>query len=308
MNGNLEMEVVRRVVFKNMLIATDLSAASASALSHAVAVARHYKATLYLLHVTSWEAYYASPAGAPTVLDRTAKVEEHFRELIAAAGLDHLPHQVLLKWGNIVDVVLGVVREEQIDLMVLGTHGRRGLSKLFRGSIAEGLIRQATCPVMTLGPTTLGVLPKAEFARILYATDFSIESVRALRYAMSLSQEFQASLTLVHVGRMPIRGDERTIREQLTNRLRLMLPSEARLWVRELRWEVRLEPTVAGGIVRAAKENNIDLIVMGARAAGTSVRASAHVGSTVDGVAAQAPCPVLTVQGSVNAVRQPQAA
>jgi nucleotide-binding universal stress UspA family protein len=105
-------------------------------------------------------------------------------------------------WSNLAKAI----QEKKIDLIVMGTRGRSGVGKFLLGSSAEEVFRQAPCPVLTVGPHSPAKAPH-EFTRIVFATDFSPESVAALPYAVSLAQECQAHLTLLHVVAEPKGGE-----------------------------------------------------------------------------------------------------
>ncbi len=97
-------------------------------------------------------------------------------------------------------MISGMVEKREIDLIVIGTHGWRGVEKLLLGSTAEEILRCSGVPVLMVGPDNL-VPPETEAkpGRILYATDFSTESEPAMRYACSLAKEYNAALFFLHV-------------------------------------------------------------------------------------------------------------
>lgn len=121
----------------------------------------------------------------------------------------------------------------KIDLIVLGTHGRTGWGKVLLGSVAESIFRKAPCPVVTVGPHC-SADPKrsVEFHQIVFATNFSPESLVAAPYAVSLAQENQAKLTLLHVVEDPKSGlgnPDQLVPPELAMLCRV-IPKEARLW------------------------------------------------------------------------------
>ena len=105
---------------------------------------------------------------------------------------------MLLGHGNVADVLEELVQTYSADLVVVGTSSRAGWGKVLLGSIAEEIIREATCPVLTVGPHVT-TLASAGIHSIVCATDFSPGSLRALEFAVSLAHEYKAHLTLVHV-------------------------------------------------------------------------------------------------------------
>ena len=101
--------------------------------------------------------------------------------------------------GGVWLVLKSVIDEKKIDLLVLGTRGRTGIGKFFLGSVAEEIVRQAHCPVLTVGPHSPSEPPReGRFRQILYATDFSEESLAAAPYAISLTRTSSSVNGLAH--------------------------------------------------------------------------------------------------------------
>ena len=105
------------------------------------------------------------------------------------------------------------IEADDVDLIVLGTHGRTGAEKLLLGSVAEEIFRRSPVPVLTIGPGVRSSTHNAgRFRRVLFATDLSPESLAAAPYAITLAQENQARLALLLVMRKPdspSNGDKR---------------------------------------------------------------------------------------------------
>jgi nucleotide-binding universal stress UspA family protein len=152
-----------------------------------------------------------------------------------------------------------VIQKRAIDLVVLGTHGRRGLGKLMLGSVAEHIFQMAPCPVLSIGPRVRKSWgSEGKLGRILYATDLAGDSLKALPYALSLAQVSGAELMLLHV------PETATPQEHLTSlhdRLNILVPPEARKWCRCDTLVIPGEP--AEVILRTARQQNADFIVMG---------------------------------------------
>lgn len=127
-------------------------------------------------------------------------VEQQMTGLRAASLLQGLPHTVVVDHGNIWPMIQAMVEKQEIDLLVIGTHGRRGVEKLLLGSTAEEIPRCAGIPLLMVGPGN-SVPPETEAnpRRILYATDFSQESEAAMHYACTLAREHDATLSFLHV-------------------------------------------------------------------------------------------------------------
>src|SRR5208282_380275 len=145
-----------------------------------------------------------------------------------------------------------------------GTRGRSGAAKFLLGSRAEEIFREARCAVLTIGPHSHTKPPRgAEFREILFATDFSPASC-AVAYAISLAQEFQARLTLLHVIAEDKAGDLVHAGELAGPAVRLLrkfVPAEAELWCKP-HFVVELGP-IAEKVLEVAQERKADLIVLG---------------------------------------------
>lgn len=293
-----------RVTMRNILLATDFSHSSDAALAHAASIARRYDAKMFLAHVIRPDAYQLVPPEVTAVaLEQTRRyAEQQMAGLLISGRLRDIPHQVLLGTGELWPVLSELMSRHDIDLIVVGTHGRTGVRKLLLGSAAEEIFRMASCPVLTVGPK-VAVAEGATFVRdplsrrrFLYATDFTAHSERAAAHAVSLAQENQAHLTLLHVvkeaGEVSEHNRARLI-EFFSKRLRALLPDEAGLWCEP---EIVVEfGEPADAILKVAAETRAELIALGVRKAGTF---PGHLPpATAYKVVCQATCPVLTVRG-----------
>jgi nucleotide-binding universal stress UspA family protein len=281
-----------RIALKNILFATDFSSAANAAAPFAIQLARSYGAKVYGLHVSLFDDYTsaAPEAWAMMAEAREKQAQENARQLNEQlAGIEH---EVLLSEGNIWEVVSEVIKQKEIDLIVLGTRGRTGLGKALLGSVAEQILRQAPCPVLTVGPhVTLQPEKAAKMREILYATDLAADFPVAAPYAISLAQENQAQLALLYVSEeleLPVR-----FAEDITRKLRTLVPEEADLWCQPHYFVEQGIP--AEKILETAAERNADLIVLGAQPARWL---TSHINAgTVHKVISEARCPVLTVHG-----------
>ena len=295
------VEMGKRIAIKNVLFATDFSPASNSALPYALSMVRRYEANLFVVHVrpTDAEIFFASPESWPAIADeenswlqaRVNEVEKQVKET---------PHTVLTPQGNVEDALADVIRERDIDLLVLGSRGRTGVGKLLLGSVAEEIFRHTVCPVLSIGPN-ISQKPDREmqFRRILFATEFSKDSLTALRYAVSLAEEDEAQLTLLHVVEQPAVGiaDTEEIKTSLLTRLQSLVPPESALWCSP---ECLIEfgrnfATPSEPILEVAAKQGADLIVLGARPIHGKMGLGTHLSSTTTEILTHASCPVLTV-------------
>jgi nucleotide-binding universal stress UspA family protein len=306
------IELKKSISFKNILLATDFSEVSKNTLDYAAAIARGYDSTIHIVHVIPPEPRTFIPLEPlPSELDRSRlHAEMSMKRFVCGGPLDHIPHEVILEQGPIWGVISELIRSNEIDLLVLGTHGREGLKKLVLGSVAEEIFRLAPCPVLTVGPAVSAETGSARaIRRILFATDFGPASLSALPYAISLASESKAKLILLHVlssirvlgmasywyvGTDLIEQPE-TARWKTVARLKKLMPPEADL-VCEPEFLVRLD-ILPDGILTAAADNQANLIVMGVNRVG-SAHASAHMPWAIaHEVVRHAKCPVLTVRG-----------
>ena len=139
---------------RSVLIATDFSAASEKALRHSLALARFYGSRFCLAHVVSSLGLTMAGPGAIAACEEAALREAAQLEasLIRTGALTGIQHKFIVRQGELWPELREIIREESTDLVVVGTHGRHGIAKLFFGSIAEQIFRQADCPVLTFGP------------------------------------------------------------------------------------------------------------------------------------------------------------
>jgi nucleotide-binding universal stress UspA family protein len=291
------LEAVAPITLKNVLFATDFSACSNAALPYALAITHQYGAKLYAAHVLSPDTYlFASPESWPAVCEQKEQ-QQRADAASLEAQLKGIPHQVLSPVGDISDVLFRLVRDHSIDLLVLGTHGRTGLPKLLMGSVAEKIVRQASVPVLTVGPHVSREQSVAEINRILFATDFSDESLAALPYAISFASEHQALFSVLHVLQRPEAGsvDLESNTSFLLRRMEELIPSDPSLLFHP---EYVVEfGNVAEQIIGFAADHHFDLIVAGVRS-GNSVGTVTHLAhTTAQQLMARATCPVLTVRG-----------
>src|SRR5208283_1557160 len=124
------------------------------------------------------------------------------RDLLHDGSLDGLDHEFTIRHGSVWEELQAIIFQKQVDLVVVGTHGRRGFEKVFLGSVAEQVFRDAICPVLTVGPYSYHesrVDLTGAIQTYLFATDFSEASLCALPQAVSLANQTKARLILLHV-------------------------------------------------------------------------------------------------------------
>ena len=136
------------ILLKQILVATDFSEASAAALAHGRALARSFGATLHVLHVM--ENLFLRPVpGDPYALK--AATTTQLKDCLTADDRSSLHAIAALRTGDTpAEAIVEYAKRHRIDLVVMGTHGRAGMARLLLGSVAETVVRTATCPVLTV--------------------------------------------------------------------------------------------------------------------------------------------------------------
>jgi nucleotide-binding universal stress UspA family protein len=295
------MTTIRRIV-----CATDFSAASEAAWDEARLLGKLFDAEIVLVHaiqpppIVPIEAYI--PAGVYENLLAVARreAEDGFDRLLGSITRSGLKVRIRHEDGPPTQRILEAVADESADLLIVGTHGRTGFDRLLLGSVADRLLRQAPCPVLT-ARTGLPGGPRREIRRISYATDFSPTARAAWSWVAAIAAAARAEVDLLHVTFQPVA--DRHMSAETIGRMATLLQEQGRTEVERFlaqstlpreRVHVRLVQGVAGEqIVRRAQEHAADLIVMGTHGWSGVVRWM--VGSVAQYVIRTAPCPVLTV-------------
>lgn len=301
------------ISLKNILYATDFSAAADAALPYAGALCRRFGSTLHLAHVLSDASLLMMTGGVDYVSMSTIYEDTHTeaKEKLDQVSdrLAEIPHHSYIRHGQVWKNLSELIEEHSINLIVVGTHGRTGLGKLLLGSVAEDILRHAPCPVLTVGPRVSGggKLPAwqnhsrdlapvdLDLRQIVFATNFARNAALVGQAAASLADEFRARLTLLHVLEDYTRlGTRPGPMEDGVRRLQELVPEDAELqYVPETVLEFGPIPEQ---ILKVAEQREADLIVLGARAA-ADVGTTHLPWSTAHHVIARAHCPVLTIRG-----------
>lgn len=297
-----------RVTFQRILCATDLSDASDQAVAHGISLAQEYQARLLVCHCIDlpMPSIYGEAYVAPEEqLNRhITYAEKHIAELMADQALEWEP---LIIVGHAADEINRVTREKAVDIALTATRGRRGLKRMLLGSVTERLMRTLPCPLLVIPVTNRDTArqPAAAlgFKRILVGCDFSPDADLAFQHGLSMAQEFQAELHLVHVIETPLYTETLkpvfahrpaspvVIREFLQSKLEGLVPEEARHWCHPITTLEEGQPFAR--LLHYANDRQVDLIVLGVR--GHGLIGTLLVGSTTDRVIRRATCPVLSV-------------
>ena len=301
------------ITIQRILCPVDLSETSFRALQHAAALAGWYESALTALYVehtvptaAGWD--FEEFAIAPTGVIEAARTSRSVQAVGSFVRRARCATPVDVMTGestNIDTAIFDAARALPADLIVMGTHGRTGVSRLFLGSVAERVLRGAPCPVMIVPPNDAVPTSAVTFKHIVCAIDFSESSLSGLEWALSLAEEADAHLSLLHVIEVPpelrvstvvtyenIDELHAAVRADLLARLRDLIPRSATSFC-------SVETATAAGaaghaILAFAREHHADLIVMGAQ--GHRALERWLFGSKTRDVVAGSTCPVLTVR------------
>lgn len=297
------------ISLKRILVPTDFSGSAAQACRVAVNLARRYGAELHVLRVARFR-----NAERHDPLTHLAQPERVKAELEAAAleAIDDLLADVDTFNLTIVPVfrsgiapgptIVDYAADEDVDLVVMGTHGRRGLKHMMLGSVAEEVVRSAGCPVLTVRASDS---PGAvDWKRFLIPLDFSDHSDLALVTAHHLADHFGAELQLLHVieplqsmgisnyGHKICRNWEVSQKEAAEELMQKACDALPDLAVGHAFKTVSGRP--ADAIPTVAEEDGADLIVI--PSLGRTGLKQLLLGSVAERVVRQAHCPVLTLK------------
>ena len=289
--------IVPDIAVKRILYATDFSQASLAALPLVSAIARKYGSRVFVVNVWTPVPYtMVSPETAGVMQTKDEReAQDQVRQLLNTRELAGLSATAIVKSGIPVQELSQLVRQENIDLAILGTHGRTGIKHLLMGSVAEELFRHLPCPVLTVGPNvSKGLMERCEIKHILFPTDLSDESRAVFPYLASLASECEASLTLLHV--LPSETATNPDSGSLADPLRREMQS---IFSSQIDPRCRAEFIIDFGdtterILAHAETGRADLIGLGVRKA---AEITTHFRNTVSyQVVLQAHCPVLTAR------------
>lgn len=273
----------------NVLVATDFSDASKQAVLYATSLARRHGSKLFVTNVVTSRSESA-------LMDGWRTGQQEITKQLLANRLEGIEHELIVRPGDIWEVLAHLIAERKIDLVVIGTRGRTGFRKLILGSVAENIFRQASCPVLTVGPNISGQDPEIGPERILAATGFAAHSVFAVKYAIGFAQDLHSSLALLHV--MTYSGevsDDTKVshRDECLARLRALIPGDVQLASEPL-FLVEFGSAPAK-ILESATAWNANLIVLGLRHVQEGSRGETTWAKAYK-IVSEANCPVLTVR------------
>jgi nucleotide-binding universal stress UspA family protein len=298
-----------RLRLKKIICATDFSDPANYAINYGVSLAKEFNAKLYLCHVIDLSS--ATLYGDATFAFETQLIhmeeyaQDRLRRLMDNYDIEWEP---LVATGNAADEVMRLAEENGADMAITATRGHSGLKRLILGSVTERLMRTLHCPLLAVHrhekQTFEPAVEEIKFKRILIGCDFSPDSNLAFEYGLSLAQEYESELHLVHVLEPPIYKEwpktpeetrekiRKNLYEQIKEKLEAMVPLEAMNWCKPKTMLLAGQPDIE--LAKYAEVQGIDLIVMGV--AGHGLVESFFVGSTTERVMRKAPCAVLSVR------------
>ena len=215
---------------QRILYATDFSPISEPAWDSAKQLGRLFGAEVVLLHVVPPLPVLPTKGNLPELYDELIQsarreAEAGFDRLLASVAGSGINVRIHLEDGPPAQRILEVAAKEAADLLIVGTHGRTGLSRAIFGSVADRLVRQAPCPVLTVQPT-LREVPRREIRRLCYATDFSPTARAAWPWVVAIARPSGAQVDLVHVTFQPV--PDRHLSAEALARMTHMLHEQGR--------------------------------------------------------------------------------
>jgi nucleotide-binding universal stress UspA family protein len=260
------------VRFKKILVATDFSESSRTALREASLLVKQQRgAQLMIVHVADHQLWMFAPPNSmeairEQVWDAAAKSMDEWRRSA------YMPKQAkfTLCEGDIPTEINKLVHKWKPDLLIIGTHGRQGLQQIMVGSIAQEILRTVECPVMTIGPA-VALAEASEQGSIVLAMDFSSAAKKAAAYAVALAKSLGLRLVVFRA----MEGVPKRLEEALLRRLKAAF--EKRFSIRGMKVEYKIAFTeLSAGLMEAAMQSGARFIVMGAKRGGAFLRTTTH--------------------------------
>jgi nucleotide-binding universal stress UspA family protein len=288
---------------QSVLCPIDFSEFSVNAYQYAESLAWHYKAKLLLQHVLYslkpldfWNIY---PESYEEICRKCrADIEQKLQDFARQHTRTEIHPLFFAQDGSVTDLILSLAEAYAVNLIVMGTHGLRGVDRLMLGSVTERVLRSARCPVLAVRkPAHHAVSTPADsgpihLKKILLCMDFSDHAHRASEYALSMAKEYGAELTLLHVREhFPNSAELESATTEIQKQLEQAVPAGQREGCR-VNSRVRIGKAYEQ-IIQLAVEAQTDLVIMGVR--GRGALDTALFGSTTYRVMQLGPCPVLAV-------------
>lgn len=284
---------------ERILCPIDFSEFSIKAYDYAQSLAWHYKAELLVQHVLySFPAFYIDAAYKKICQKLRTDALRKLREFTKRRTRTTVQPQCVVQEGIATDLILSFAEAQAVNLIVMGTHGLRGIDRLMLGSVTEKVLRKARCPVLAVRKPVHDAVPPRENAdpinlrSIVLCMDFSDHAHHALSYALSMAKEYKAELTLLHVLEdVPGSPNLQSATADVVKELEESIPPDAREGCRVNSLGRMGKPYQQ--IIQLALEARADLLIMGVR--GRGALDIALFGSATYRVIQLGSCPVLVV-------------
>jgi nucleotide-binding universal stress UspA family protein len=285
---------------KNIMVPVDFSDASKKAVNYGLSFALESEARLILAHI-----------GPP---DAAAydQAKKDLLELIPPECRERMTFEIIVKGGNVQSELLGIVEDREVDLVVMGTHGRGYVERMLLGSVTERMLRKLHVPILTVShldpEREIHTPAPVAMQRILYATDMTEGSEEGLGFSIRLARAFDATLMVAHVirfGEVAFQGVETAaLQPDYAGEIRTRAEEElSRMVGLTSDGSVPIETLVAEGIPydtieELARQHRADLIVINLQNKGRLERAV--LGKTAERVIRTATVPVLSLPLPAN--------
>jgi len=316
-----------KLTLGTILAPTDFSPESLRALEYASFLLKIFRGTLHLVHVHENDYALALPSiTPPPPVISIDEIERYFQAKLKKLATRYLPAdaaaQTHVKTGRAFDQICKLADQLEARLIVISTHGRTGLKRMFLGSTAERVVQHAGCPVLVVREHERDFADLQQSTdkeatsgkmKILVPVDFSECSRQGLSYALSFARPWNAEITLLHTVQIqPLIAPERYAAFDQTPSL-AAIERAAKSQMRELTRQtefggVRYETSIQVGnpaqqICQYAEDRGIALIVTSTH--GHTGLGHVLIGSVAEHVVRYAHCPVLVVHSRRNADSQP---
>jgi nucleotide-binding universal stress UspA family protein len=301
------------ISFKKILVPVDFSEPSKKAVTYGLTLAAQFNGKLILAHIVpeSSALTYAFPTEMLNIeREQREKATREIEKLVPPQYAAQLALQTIVRVAPIDAELLRIVKDEAVDLVVMGTHGRRSLGRAFLGSVTERMLRRVAVPVLTVSHIepekhSIGLV---SLKRILYATDLSESTNTGLKYAIEVARLAGAQLIVVHIVSYPdllLWGPALVMRieDERAKVVQDMRKKLGDLVTLEKPKEMKIETLVLEGkpfekILEIAEDRGTDMIILNVQSKSGLERAL--LGSTAERVVRLARIPVLSIPVSQN--------
>lgn len=288
------------LIVARILLTTDFTMVSEVAANYARAIAKRFSSTVTLANVID-----LSMAPRSEVAVAGQLIAEMRRN--SSENLERLANEFFscgvraetrtLESSDTASSIVALAEERDFDLIILGTHARRGLIKLILDSCAEGVIRQVSCPVITIGPKVKELVDNEfSFSSIVFATDLAPDAARKAALAVALAEDSIGKIHLCHFVQHPGRISSDVLKQQreFEAALEKLVPETSYEWCCSNCIVEHGE--AASRILETAKRVNAKLLVLGAKRSPCLL--TRFQNGILNNVFALAECPVMTVKTS----------